>query len=152
MEVQISIPKAALLAFKFAGLPAFAGLAESTAGKPQSDEVPIWMDPSPHAVQFVTVDSNVNLEVLDWDGTGRPIVLLAGYLTAHPYDEFAPALTELGHVYGITRRALGGSMDTGKGFGRATDLRGDRRHGCPLRPVLSLVLSHHPHGTFTNLW
>ena len=35
-------------------------------------------DASPHHVQFVTVDGNVKLEVLDWGGTGRPAVLLAG--------------------------------------------------------------------------
>ena len=38
----------------------------------------VWRDPSPHKVQFVTVDENVRLEVLDWGGAGRPIVLLAG--------------------------------------------------------------------------
>ena len=37
-----------------------------------------WQDPSPHAVQFVTVENDVRLEVLDWGGAGRPIVLLAG--------------------------------------------------------------------------
>ncbi|HXP79866.1 MAG TPA: alpha/beta hydrolase, partial [Verrucomicrobiae bacterium] len=37
-----------------------------------------WHDPSPHTVQFVTVDTNVKLEVLDWGGVGRPLVLLAG--------------------------------------------------------------------------
>jgi hypothetical protein len=36
-----------------------------------------WQDPSPHAVQFVAVDQNVRLEVLDWGGTGRTVVLLA---------------------------------------------------------------------------
>jgi len=34
-----------------------------------------WHDPSPHTIQFVTVDENLNLEVLDWDGSGRPLVL-----------------------------------------------------------------------------
>jgi hypothetical protein len=29
-------------------------------------------DESPHTVQFVTVDRNVKLEVLDWGGSGRP--------------------------------------------------------------------------------
>src|SRR5579862_6874243 len=30
-----------------------------------------WRDPSPHKTQFVTVDKDVKLEVLDWGGTGR---------------------------------------------------------------------------------
>jgi non-heme chloroperoxidase len=69
-----------------------------------------WHDPSPHAVQFVTVDNNVRLEVLDWGGSGRPIVLLAGGgNTAHVFDEFAPKLTTDYHVYGITRRGFGAS-------------------------------------------
>jgi non-heme chloroperoxidase len=53
-----------------------------------------WRDPSPHSVQFVAVDQKVRLEVLDWGGTGRAVVLLAGGgNTAHIFDEFAPKLT-----------------------------------------------------------
>ena len=37
-----------------------------------------WHNPSPHKVQFVTVEKDVKLEVLDWGGSGRSIVLLAG--------------------------------------------------------------------------
>ena len=67
-------------------------------------------DPSPHTVQFITVDNDVKLEVLDWGGSGRPLVLLTGLGdTAHVFDEFAPKLTASYHVYGITRRGLGAS-------------------------------------------
>jgi pimeloyl-ACP methyl ester carboxylesterase len=56
------------------------------------------------------VDKDVRLEVLDWGGSGRPIVLLAGGgNTAHVFDNFAPKLTPHGHVYGITRRGFGAS-------------------------------------------
>jgi hypothetical protein len=48
-----------------------------------------WRDPSPHRPRFVTVDSSVRLEVLDWGGSGRPIVLLGCYLSAHVYDDIA---------------------------------------------------------------
>ncbi len=69
-----------------------------------------WHDPSPHKVQFVTVEEGVRLEVLDWEGTGRPIVLLAGRgFTAHVFDGFAEKLTDSYHVYGITRRGFGAS-------------------------------------------
>jgi pimeloyl-ACP methyl ester carboxylesterase len=69
-----------------------------------------WRDPSPHRVRFVAVDGDVHLEVLDWGGVGRPVVLLAGGgNTAHVFDEFAPKLTPYGHVYGITRRGFGTS-------------------------------------------
>jgi pimeloyl-ACP methyl ester carboxylesterase len=67
-------------------------------------------DSSPHTVQFVTVDDNVKLEVLDWGGSGRPLVLLTGLgNNAHIYDKFAPKLTSSYHVYGITRRGFGAS-------------------------------------------
>jgi pimeloyl-ACP methyl ester carboxylesterase len=61
-------------------------------------------------VSFVTVAPGVRLEVLDWGGTGRPVVLLAGLGNdAHVYDEFAPHLTAHYHVYGITRKGFGAS-------------------------------------------
>jgi len=48
-------------------------------------------DPSPHTIRYVTVDKDANLEVLDWGGTGRPVVLLTGLgSNAHAYDQFAP--------------------------------------------------------------
>jgi non-heme chloroperoxidase len=69
-----------------------------------------WHDLSPHKVQFVTVDKDVKLEVLDWGGSGRPLVFLAGLGdTAHVFDDFAPKLTSEYHVYGITRRGFGAS-------------------------------------------
>ena len=36
---------------------------------PQQTE---WKDPSPHATRFVTVEEGVQLEVLDWGGSGPP--------------------------------------------------------------------------------
>jgi pimeloyl-ACP methyl ester carboxylesterase len=76
-----------------------------------------WRDPSPHRVTMVAVDHDVTLEVLDWGGAGRPLVLLAGLgNTAHVFDEFAPRLTALGHVYGITRRGFGASSVPPAGY------------------------------------
>ena len=68
-----------------------------------------WVtDSSPHSVQFIAVENDVKLEVLDWGGTGRPVVFLAGLgNTAHAFDKFAPKLTATYHVYGITRRGFG---------------------------------------------
>jgi pimeloyl-ACP methyl ester carboxylesterase len=68
-----------------------------------------WIiDSSPHTVLFVTVDNDVKLEVLDWGGTGSPLVFLAGFgNTAHVFDKFAPKFTTTHHVYGITRRGFG---------------------------------------------
>ncbi|HTF68590.1 MAG TPA: alpha/beta hydrolase [Edaphobacter sp.] len=65
---------------------------------------------SSHTVQMVSVEKGVSLEVLDWGGRGRPLVLLTGLGdTAHVFDEFAPKLTASYHVYGITRRGRGAS-------------------------------------------
>lgn len=55
-----------------------------------------WHDPSPHSVQMIAVDKGVQLEVLDWGGTGRPVVLLSGLGdTAHISDDFAQKLRPL---------------------------------------------------------
>lgn len=83
-----------------------------------------WRDPSPHSSQFVMVDKNVSLEVLDWGGSGRPIVLLAGLgITAHVFDDFAPKLAGTYHVYGITRRGFGASSAPASGY--SADRLGD---------------------------
>jgi len=88
---------------------AILGLALPIIARSQRP-APTWPDPSPHSAQFVTVEQNVKLEVLDWGGTGRPLVLLpGGGDTAHVYDDFAPKLTSQYHVYGITRRGYGAS-------------------------------------------
>jgi non-heme chloroperoxidase len=81
-------------------------------------------DSSPHTVQFITVDNNVKLEVLDWGGSGRTIVLLTGLgNNAHVYDKFAPKLTSKYHVYGITRRGFGVSSAPASGY--SADRLGD---------------------------
>jgi non-heme chloroperoxidase len=67
-------------------------------------------DSTPHKVQMVTVEPGVQLEVLDWGGSGRPLIFLAGSGdTAHRFDGFAPEFTKQFHVYGITRRGSGAS-------------------------------------------
>ena len=67
-------------------------------------------DTSTHKVQFVSVDKDVTLEVLDWGGKGPPLVLLAGGGdTAHVYDKFALNFIAHHHVYGVTRRSFGAS-------------------------------------------
>ena len=84
-----------------------------------------WRDPSPHQVRFVTVDSSVRLEVLDWGGTGQAIVFVGCYLTAHVYDDIAPKLTDRFHVYAVTRRGVGASDRPATGYDplrRAADI------------------------------
>ena len=77
----------------------------------------VWRDPAPHTDQFVSVDKDVRLEVLDWGGSGRPLVLLSGMgNTAHIFDRFAPKLIDQFHVYGITRRGFGASSVPASGY------------------------------------
>ena len=76
-----------------------------------------WHDPSSHTVLAVPVTSDVTLEVLDWGGSGRSVVLLAGLgNTAHIFDDFAPELAKFCHVYGITRRGFGASSAPPTGY------------------------------------
>jgi non-heme chloroperoxidase len=83
----------------------------------RATEKTAWRDPAPHTPQFVTVDKNVRLEVLDWGGSGRPLVLLSGLgNTAHIFDKLAPKLIDRYHVYGITRRGFGGSSMPASGY------------------------------------
>lgn len=84
-----------------------------------------WRDPSSHQARFVTVDSSVRLEVLDWGGSGRPVVFVGCYLTAHVYDNIAPKLTDRFHVYAVTRRGIGASDHPASGYSpqrRADDI------------------------------
>ena len=79
------------------------------------------VDTSPHKATFVTVAPGVRLEVLDWGGSGDPIVLLTGSGdNAHVYDEFAFQFTDRFHVIGITRRGFGRSSQPASGYDLAT--------------------------------
>lgn len=74
-------------------------------------------DLSPHVTRFVTVEDGVQLEVLDWGGSGPALVLLPGLgATAHYYDDFAPALTPRYRVVGVTRRGHRGSSAASGGY------------------------------------
>jgi non-heme chloroperoxidase len=87
----------------------------SLFGLVQGESTP-WHDASPHNVRFVSVEDGVQLEVLDWGGSGRNIVLLSGSgNTAHVFDDFALKLKG-NHVYGITRRGFGASSHPESGY------------------------------------
>ena len=77
----------------------------------------IWRDSSPHRVTFVGVDEGVRLEVLDWGGSGRPLVYLAGLGdSAHAFDDLGPKLAQRYHVYAISRRGHGASTVAEAGY------------------------------------
>jgi len=99
-------------------------------------EAATWHDPSPHRITFVTVDNGVKLEVLDWGGNGRAVVLLAGYQTAHEYDDIAAKLAAFCHVYGITRRGFGASSRPDSGY------TAQRSGEDVLQVIIALKLDH----------
>ena len=75
-----------------------------------TDESSWRRDRTRHKIHFIEADDNVRLEVVDWGGSGRPLILLAGGNNhAHAFDNFAPKLTSSYRVYGISRRGSGGS-------------------------------------------
>ena len=83
-------------------------------------------DTSPHKTIFITVDPDVQLEVLDWGGAGDPMVLLTGAGdNAHVYDEFAYQFTDRFRVIGITRRGFGRSSRPARGYDLDTRARDD---------------------------
>ncbi len=70
---------------------------------------PTWKIIRPK-LHMVSVDGNVKDEVLDWGGSGRPVLLLAGLgNTAHVWYSLIPSLTAKYHVYSMTRRGFGNS-------------------------------------------
>ena len=81
-----------------------------------------WTEPPGlHQTRFVTVAAGVRLEVVDWGGSGPPVLLLPGLSgTAHQYDDFAPGLVDRFHVYGLTRRGWGLSSVPETGYDVAT--------------------------------
>jgi pimeloyl-ACP methyl ester carboxylesterase len=99
-------------------LTATSAFAQPAAPKP---------DTSPHTVQMVPVAEGVELEVLDWGGSGPPLVFLAGMgFTAHDFDTFAPRFVAAHHVYAITRRGFGASSKpTPDGTNYSADRLGD---------------------------
>jgi pimeloyl-ACP methyl ester carboxylesterase len=89
------------------GIIALAVLAGRDAPAQRTDPA---IDSFPHAVRLIAIGTNVRLEVVDWGGSGRPVVLLAGLGDdAHVLDGFVSQLASIYHCYAITRRGTGAS-------------------------------------------
>jgi pimeloyl-ACP methyl ester carboxylesterase len=75
------------------------------AARPRESKPRACVDATPHTLRFVTVAPGVQVEVIDWGGTGETMVLLTGSGdNAHVYDRFAFQFTDYFRVIGITRR------------------------------------------------
>ncbi|MFN2637754.1 MAG: alpha/beta fold hydrolase [Gemmatimonadaceae bacterium] len=80
-----------------------------------------WTDPAPHRALGVNVAPNVRIHVLDFGGTGLPLVFLTGIgNNAHVFDDFAQRFTPSHRVVAITRRGFGESSHPADGYDQAT--------------------------------
>jgi pimeloyl-ACP methyl ester carboxylesterase len=87
------------------GAVALVACGAPMAARPTETKPPACVDATPHTVRFVSVAPGVQLEVIDWGGTGEAMVMLTGSGdNAHVYDRFAYQFTDWFHVIGITRR------------------------------------------------
>jgi non-heme chloroperoxidase len=67
--------------------------------------------------RFVQVEPGVRLEVLDFGGSGRPVVITAGYgRTAHDFEAFGATLAAQNRVVAVTRRGFGTSSVPATGY------------------------------------
>lgn len=104
----------------------FSALLSASMVIPQSTEisgVPAvpGPDPSPHQKRHIRVAPNVELEVLDWGGSGSALIFLAGFgNSAHIFDGFAPEFVPHFRVLGITRRGFGTSSKPSAGYDTTT--------------------------------
>ena len=134
MQLAISSPRLAkhesitVTAWEAAGtlqksltVPGILGAATETCPLPTTDgerfQASRWRDAAPHEAQSISVDAGVQLEVLDFGGSGSPILLLPGLgATAHSFDELAPLLAQKHRVVAMTRRGTGYSSKPDFGF------------------------------------
>lgn len=118
VALGVAIPLVAGGAFARRRSVAVLAVIFLTVGIPSASAQPDeWGDPSPHVIRSVTVDANVQLEVLDWGGSGPALVLLPGLgVTAHQYDDLAQNLTSHHRVVAVTRRGHRGSSAPSAGY------------------------------------
>ena len=89
------------------GVVALLAFGAPTASWASDFKPAACVDNTPHDIRFVKVAPGVELEVLDWGGSGETMMLLTGLGdNAHVFDEFAFQFTDYFHVIGITRRGF----------------------------------------------
>ncbi len=103
--------------------------------------------PANHQAQSLLVDvgDGVKVEVLDWGGFGRPVLLLPGSgNTAHVFEDFAPKLIACCrvHVYGITRRGYGASSKPERGYSTPELAEDDWRVTEALKLQRPVIIGH----------
>ncbi|MBC6605277.1 alpha/beta hydrolase [Hymenobacter sp. BT188] len=70
-----------------------------------------------YQTKFVSGSTNNKIEILDFGGTGEPVLFLSGLgNSAHVFIDFAPKFCDKFHVYAMTRRGFGASEQTTNGY------------------------------------
>ena len=117
-----AVMKNCLLAMPILGSCLFTSCGEVHAETGQPTPIASQViDSAPHQVRMVEVAPGVQLEVLDWGGTGKPMVMLTGLgNNAHVFDEFADQFRDSFRVIAITRRGFGISSKPETGYDLAT--------------------------------
>jgi pimeloyl-ACP methyl ester carboxylesterase len=92
----------------------------------RADPPAACVDTTPHKEQFVAVAPGVNLQVMDWGGTGETMLLLTGLGdNAHVFSQFAFQWNGHFHVIGITRRGYLPSSQPSDGYDVPTRVADD---------------------------
>jgi pimeloyl-ACP methyl ester carboxylesterase len=99
------------------GAVALLTFGAPTAARASDHKPAACVDNTPHKMRMVKVAPGVELEVLDWGGSGEAMVLLTGLGdNAHVFDQFAFQFTDYFHVIGITRRGFLPSSQPRNGY------------------------------------
>lgn len=132
----------------------FAVLFASAGCAPPAPVAPApFTDPAAHRATRVQVAPDVRLEVLDWGGSGPPLVFLAGMInTGHIFDTFAPRFTDRHRVIAITRRGAGASDAPAAGPYDALTLAADIRAVMDSLGIGRAVLLGHSFGGMELSW
>ena len=70
-----------------------------------------------YQTKFVSGSTNNKIEILDFGGTGQPILFLTGLgNSALVFVDFAPKFCDKFHVYAMSRRGYGASEQTANGY------------------------------------
>lgn len=82
---------------------------------------PTVPDPAQPYPDHIVAANGTTLHSIDYGGRGTAVVFLAGLgNSAHVFDDFAPRLTNVAHVYAFTRRGFGKSGRPTSGFDTRT--------------------------------
>jgi len=81
----------------------------------------VFQDTASHTSGFVTAAGGVRLHYLDFGGSGKTLLFLAGAgNSAHIFDTFAPRFTDQYHVLALTRRGFGESSQPASSYDQDT--------------------------------